>query len=275
LHRPLQAIPAGIQPQRNTNLPQLKPMPWWQSLLYFGIPGAIGYWNAYFGIPRLVQAGVPMTVAFPLLLSGMGVLLLGVALLAYRLEGNPWRWSDMKVRLRLQPIRGKAWLWVLGVLGVCVISDASFDGLGKWLASFPLFAPPDYFPPPFNPRFEIVFPMVEFLGAPFKGNWAIFWLWAPLSLVSMLGEELLWRGYILPRQELSLGRWAWVLNGLLWAYLFHAGLKWQFIGMWPSMLLTAWIAQRLKNTWASSVVHVGGNAILFWTFLLAGILGLG
>jgi membrane protease YdiL (CAAX protease family) len=275
MQRGIQSISGRADTQAIAESPRLKSMPWWESALFFGIPGAIGYWNAYYGIPLLVQQGVPMTVAFPLMLSGMGVLLLGVALLAYRIEGNPWRWSVVKDRLRLHPIRRKEWLWVLGVLLVCVISDASFDGVGKWLASFPLFAPPAYFPPPFNPQVEIAFPMAEFLGAPFKGNWAIFWLWAPLSLVSMLGEELLWRGYILPRQELGLGKWAWVLNGLLWAYLFHAGMKWQFIGMWPSMLLTAWIAQRLKNTWASSVVHVGGNAVLFWGFLLAGIIGIG
>ncbi len=252
-----------------------KPMPLWLSLAFFGVPGATGYWNAYVGIPLLVKAGVPMMVAFPVMLSGMGVVLLGVALIAYRLEGNAWRWAAFKARLRIRPIAGPEWLWVGGVLIVCVAADALLEGTGKVLASISAFAPPAYFPPPFNPLVEVVFPIEQFLGAPFKGNWFLFWLWVPLSLVSMLGEECLWRGYILPRQELALGSWAWILNGLLWGYLFHAGLKWQFLGMWPSMLLTAWIAQRQKNTLASAAVHVGGNAILFWLFLLAGVLGFG
>lgn len=260
---------------RMQNSVKLKPMPLWLSFAFFGIPGGIGYWNAYVGIPLLVKMGVPLMVAFPVLLSGMGVVLLGVALGAYHLEGNAWNRAAFKERFRLRSFSRRAWLWVGGILVLCVVADAVLEGTGKWLASIPTFAPPDYFPPPFNPLVEVTFPVVEFLGAPFKGNWFIFWLWVPLSLVSMIGEEFLWRGYILPRQELAHGQWAWVLNGLLWGYFFHAGMKWQYLGMWPSMLLTAWIAQRQKNTWASAFVHIGGNAILFWLFLLAGILGVG
>ena len=254
---------------------KIKPMPLWLSIAFFGIPGAIGYWNAYRGIPLLVGRGVPLLIVFPILLSGMGVVLLGVSLVAYRLEGNELRWPALKERFRLYPIRGKEWLWVTGVLVLCVISDALLEGIGKWLASFPALTPPAYFPPPFNPTFEVVLPITEFLGAPFKGNWSIIWLWVPLSLISMVGEEFLWRGYILPRQELTQGRWAWVVNGLLWALLFHVGMKWSLVGLVPSSLMTAWIAQKFKNTTTSMVVHVGGNAVLFWAFLLVGVLGVG
>jgi membrane protease YdiL (CAAX protease family) len=44
--------------------------------------------------------------------------------------------------------------------------------------------------------------------------------------------------------------------------------------MMPSMLLTPWLAQKLKNTWASFLVHFGGN-LLVVVFLLPGILGAG
>ncbi len=91
---------------------------------------------------------------------------------------------------------------------------------------------------------------------------------------SNLGEEFVWRGYILPRQELSLGRWAWLVNGLLWAFVVHAVLKWQYVGMLPSMLLAPWLAQKTKNTWASFLVHFGGN-LLVVVLLVPGILGAG
>jgi membrane protease YdiL (CAAX protease family) len=250
-------------------------MPAWLTIAFFGIPGAIGAWNAYRGIPFVLDLGVPLQIAFPIMLSGMGVVLLGVALVAYHLEGNVSSWPALRDRFRLFPIRGREWLWVSGALALCVTSDALLEGVGKWLATFPALAPPAYFPPPFNPTVELVLPIAEFLGVPFRGNWFIFWLWVPLSLVSMVGEEFLWRGYILPRQEAGQGQWAWVVNGLLWALFFHVGMKWSLVGLVPSSLITAWIAQKLKNTTASIVVHVGGNAVLFWGFLLVGVLGVG
>ena len=47
------------------------------------------------------------------------------------------------------------------------------------------------------------------------------------------------------------------------------------MGLIPSSLITVWIAQKFKNTTTSIVIHVGGNAVLFWGFLLMGVLGVG
>lgn len=47
------------------------------------------------------------------------------------------------------------------------------------------------------------------------------------------------------------------------AFLVRACMKWHYIGMLPSMLLTPWLAQKLKNTAALLLVHVFGNVILF------------
>jgi membrane protease YdiL (CAAX protease family) len=253
---------------------RLKPMSLWISLALFGIPGVFIYWGMYSGVPWLAEHGVPMEVAFALL-SVTGVILLIVSLIAYRLDGYAWNWKEFRDRFRLHAFRGKEWLWVVGVFLVCTVSDEALQVIGKWMATIPFFAPPDYLPPMFHPLKEVVFPPTEFLGAPLKGNWGILALWLPLTLVSMVGEEFMWRGYILPRQELRFGRWAWVVNGLMWAFLVHACMKWAFIGMLPSMLLTPWIAQKLKNTNASLFVHVFGNVVLFWMFLISGVLGLG
>jgi hypothetical protein len=65
-----------------------------------------------------------------------------------------------------------------------------------------------------------------------------------------------------------------VVNGLLWNFCIHAVLKWQYLGMLPSMLLAPWLAQRLKNTWASFVVHLGGNLLII-ALLVPGIVGAG
>jgi hypothetical protein len=264
----------GLKEADMQNDVKLKPMPVWLSLALFGIPGAFIYWGMYEGVPALVKIGVPLFVAFALL-SLPGAVLLVASLVAYRLEGHAWRWLEFKERFRFHAIKGRDWLWVIGILVICIASDAILDGIGKYLARMPFFAPPAYLPAPFNPLAEIRLPMTEFLGAPFKGNWVILALWVPLNLVSMLGEEFMWRGYALPRQELRHGKWAWLVNGLLWAYFIHACMKWHYLGMLPSMLLTPWLAQKLKNTTASVIVHVVGNAVLFWLFLLVGVLGIG
>lgn len=228
----------------------------------------------YYGAPFLLQNGIPLVISFALL-SIPGILLLIVSIAAYRLDGYSWNWVQFKDRFRIHPIKGKDWFWILGIFLICSVSDQSLQVIGKWLATIPLFAPPDYLPAPFNPLKEIQLPLTDFLGAPIRGNWGILALWIPLNLFSMIGEEFLWRGYILPRQELAHGKWAWVVNGLMWAFLIHASMKWHYIGMLPSMLLTPWLAQRMKNTSASALVHIGGNAILFWMLLLIGVLGFG
>lgn len=246
-------------------------MPLWLSLALFGVPGAFIYWGMYSGVPLLLKHGIPLIISFALL-SLPGIVLLIASVVAYRLDGYDLNWADFKERFRLHRIQGRDWLWVIGIFVICTLSDEGLQGIGKWLASMPLFAPPDYLPALFNPLKEVRLPLTEFLGVPLRGNWGVLALWIPMNLFSMIGEEFMWRGYILPRQEMNYGKWAWLANGLLWAFLIHACMKWHYIGMLPSMLLTPWLAQRLKNTTASAMVHIAGNAILFWMLLLTGII---
>ena len=39
---------------------RIAPMPFWQSLVLFGLPGIIVYLNIYLAVPCLVGAGVPL-----------------------------------------------------------------------------------------------------------------------------------------------------------------------------------------------------------------------
>ena len=43
-----------------------------------------------------------------------------------------------------------------------------------------------------------------------------------------MGEEILWRGVILPRQEVSFGKYAWIIHGFGWG-LFHIAFGWQLL----------------------------------------------
>ena len=256
---------------------QLKPIPFWQTLVLFAVPGAIVYANIYVVVPCLVSLGVPLILCFPPLL--MLPVLLPTSWVLFRREGNAVSWPSLRDRFRLHPITSKQWLWALGTLLAAQVSDGLFgfiglDGLARWLATIPLFEPPRHLPAFIDPRVELDLVPTEFLGAPLRGNWWILLWWVALLFLSNLGEELVWRGYILPRQERSLGRWACVVNGLLWNFVVHAVLKWQYLGMLPSMLLIPWLAQKTKSTWASFVAHFGGN-LLIVALLVPGIMGSG
>ena len=87
----------------------------------------------------------------------------------------------------------------------------------------------------------------------------------------MFSEELMWRGYLLPLQEAQFGLYAWVINGMMWAWLMHVVLKWHFAAMIPGMLAAPLAAQLVQSTWASFAVHAISNAPL-WVLLLLGIL---
>jgi hypothetical protein len=60
-------------------------------------------------------------------------------------------------------------------------------------------------------------------------------------LVIIFGEELWWRGYIVPRQEQARGRWTWAIHGMLW-------FLWQALALLPICLAVPYVAQRRQNT---------------------------
>jgi membrane protease YdiL (CAAX protease family) len=85
---------------------------------------------------------------------------------------------------------------------------------------------------------------------------------------NIAGEELLWRGYILPRQELAFGKKAWLIHGLLWTML-HSFKWWEMIGLLPVCLLISFVAQKSKSIWPGFIVHYSINGLGFVVFLLA------
>ena len=90
--------------------------------------------------------------------------------------------------------------------------------------------------------------------------------------VATIGEELWWRGYILPRQELAHGQGTWFVHGVLWC-LFHLFAPWNVLSILPGCLALSFVAQRLKNTWPAIIAHGLANGLLVLIVVVAGILG--
>lgn len=232
------AQPTGLRP--------LRPLPLWQAVILFAVPAAAMAAAVYGLWPALTALGVSKVngrfYVSTLVMAG----LLLAALAAYVLEGHALDWASFSARYRLGAMSGRMWLWTLGgflVMGVLSLAANSLlPALWRGLD----FVPPEAY--------------VE--GAP------ALWLTLLNLAVNILGEELWWRGFILPRQELVHGRWTWLAHGVLWA-LFHSFKWWVVPAMLVTCLIIPFVAQRTKSTWPGLLIHFGING----TGLLLSALG--
>jgi membrane protease YdiL (CAAX protease family) len=262
----------NVQSNLDSNI---KPISIFESVLYFGIPGLVLYLGLYHGIPYFKGMGLPDIFLFPFFLWLPIIPLLPISILLFRKEKQTLPSSNLKERFRLNSLTKTDWLWVIvGIFSVVIFDFVIMDPVAKWMATIPLFSPPDHFPILFHPLKEIHFPLTDFLGVSLLGNWIFLFITMTLHSTAIIAEEFMWRGYILPRQEKTHGKFAWLVNGLLWGYLVHFVMKWNFISFLPSMLITPFIAQKTKNTWVSLLIHGIPNTIL-WILILTGILGIG
>jgi membrane protease YdiL (CAAX protease family) len=108
-------------------------------------------------------------------------------------------------------------------------------------------------------------------GGQLKGRWNLVLAFTVTWFFMVVGEELLWRGYILPRQTAQHGKYAWVVQGLLWN-LFHLFKWWQLIALLPMTLSFAYASYRLKNNWPTMIAHFLGN-LTFYVIVLLGVIG--
>jgi membrane protease YdiL (CAAX protease family) len=90
---------------------------------------------------------------------------------------------------------------------------------------------------------------------------------ATMFVYNIGGEELWWRGYVLPRQELGFGRATWVVHGILWSafHLFMQPTLWDTLRMSITGLALSFVAQRTKSRGRAS----SGTASETWLFFLS------
>jgi membrane protease YdiL (CAAX protease family) len=79
------------------------------------------------------------------------------------------------------------------------------------------------------------------------------------------GEELWWRGYVFPRQELSFPNSVWIIHGMMWSafHLFMQPTLWDTTRMAISGIALAYVVYRTRNTWTGIIGHTAGNLPFF------------
>jgi membrane protease YdiL (CAAX protease family) len=95
------------------------------------------------------------------------------------------------------------------------------------------------------------------------GRYWLLFVWFPYWILNIFGEEFLWRGVMLPRQELAFGKNAWLIHGTGWG-LFHLAFGWKLLVMLlPLIFIQSFLVQKTKNSWVGVIMHAGLNGPSF------------
>jgi membrane protease YdiL (CAAX protease family) len=88
-----------------------------------------------------------------------------------------------------------------------------------------------------------------------QGDWGLFALIVVmLTFNTVLGEELLFRGLLLPRMRAAFGRGDWVANGVLMG-AYHLHQPWSIPSSIVAGLLMAYPTKRFRSAWMGIIVH--------------------
>jgi membrane protease YdiL (CAAX protease family) len=226
--------------------------------------------SVYFVWPRLGEAGAPALLGYLLCFQTTPFLLLFVQLAVYlRRDGQRGDLSSLADRLRLG-FRWKPVLWGVGVFVVGAVTYLGLQPVSRYLAGTTLFAPPAWFPPDLHPLKASA--PGSFMGYAMAGKFWPALLWTAGWTLNIVGEELLFRGYLLPLQERAYGGRAWLVNGVMWN-LWHVFWRWQMLASLPFHLLVPFVAQKTRSTWPGLVAHGLLNSIVIVLLIRATLTG--
>lgn len=242
----------------SSSSPDIKPLPLGPAALFFAVPSLAVTIAYYWGIPAMVKLGLTEFAAYMVATMVPLAGCLVAAVVAHRLEGRPLTWAAFSDRLRLQRMTRKDWLWALGGFLFTLIGFAMMDVAGI-LVSRGLISLPASLPSALNPLMRTAADYRELMGPGAVGNWNLVALVLAVLFFNVIGEELYFRGYIMPRQELVHGRRTWLVHFILWT-LFHVFIYWQWLYIMTVTLPVSYVAYRQRNTWTGIIIHGLHNA---------------
>jgi len=244
------------------------PISFWHSVALFGVPALVMIASIYLFLPWLRSLGISEIKSYLTAYIVPMALLLTAALVAlYRVEGYSVTLNSISERFRYPRLGFKNLLWGLGVYIALMVGYGIFSQIGASLIANNVIPIPSGLSPWMDPRTSMI---MQSSGSELQGDWGIAVLWLVMLFFNIAGEELWWRGYILPRQELTHGKRTWLVHGLMWTF-FHVFKWWDLIGLLPVCLIIAYSAQRLKNNWPVLIAHTIFNGMAF-VFILGKIM---
>ncbi|HSF79687.1 MAG TPA: CPBP family intramembrane glutamic endopeptidase [Anaerolineales bacterium] len=249
----------------------------WQILgiwLAGGAPMWLLGWVAY----PVMSAGLPAIDASLLrirLLTGgliwQFVLAMGIL---YREEGNIRLstirrrfWLNHPVSARTGETKKALWWWIIPLFLLAAFVNLALKPplVDLWGKIVPFLAEPK--------GYDMSSIFTPELRAQWVGAWGLLGLFFVFALFnSVLGEEFLFRGVLLPKMQGTFGKWDWVANGVIFG-LYHLHQPWGIL----DTILTGWImafsGKRFRSNWFPIILHSGET--VFILFLILGlVLGL-
>lgn len=231
---------------------ELKAMPLKISVLYFGIP-SLYFWLLTKYLTPYLNRTVGIHPAMSWFITGFLVfipLFFAACLFAMK-EGNAGSFKALLTRLRLKKFTKRDWAWATGgLLAVLVLTGLIF-GVSSLLSTKMGI-----------PALKTTPGFMEF--EPFKPaeRWMLF-VWLGMFFFNIVGEEIFWRGYILPRQELAHGKYAWLINSIFWG-VFHISFgRDLLIILMPTLVVLPLAVYRTKNTAVGIFIHGVFNGPMF------------
>jgi membrane protease YdiL (CAAX protease family) len=96
----------------------------------------------------------------------------------------------------------------------------------------------------------------------FSGAWGWFAVIVVLAVFNtVLGEELLFRGLLLPRMKGAFGTWDFVANGALFA-VYHLHQPWSIPTALIDIIALAYPSRRFQSAWMGIIVHSAQSVVI-------------
>jgi uncharacterized protein len=192
------------------------------------------------------EANVPLVKAITLLLTAGLIWQFVLVLVLVRREQGTLRWSVVREALWLRAPRsprsgrvgGRLWLLLIPL-------TAAYAAVG--LLTLGVGAP--------ESRNLGAFLESDAGQSFFSGNWRWFAVTVVMMLFNtVLGEELLFRGFLLPRMSGAFGRGDWLANGVLFS-AYHLHVPWAMPAALFDAVFLAYPTKRYRSAWIGIAVH--------------------
>jgi len=198
------------------------------------------------------EANVPLVKALLLLLTAGLIWQFVLVLILVRREQGTLRWPVVREALWLRSPRDP---------------KSGRRGGRVWLVLIPLFVLfylEMFLPEPWKSENR---DFAHFLDTDvgkhfFQGAWGWFAVVVVLAIFNtVLGEELLFRGFLLPRMNGAFGRFDWLANGVLFA-AYHLHEPWVFLSPLADAVVLAYPTKRYRSAWIGIAVHSAQSIVI-------------